>query len=207
VLGPKSEEEKKKIRIKKEIDTETKSEKSWVSETLGWQKKNKKIQKIDFFDPPTISLQSSKFIETDDGYICRTTTKTCSLNLTLSGIERWISYTWEYDDGDIITSKNPRSKNLSIGSHNITVVASYSWSTDILWTDAIVATVERSIIAKKPKKIKTPKTDTKKESQWVPIIVMEPDKILEDDIPYTTIALVGGILPLVLLRRFFTGMV
>jgi hypothetical protein len=28
VLGPKSEEEKKKIRIKKEIDTETKSEKS-----------------------------------------------------------------------------------------------------------------------------------------------------------------------------------
>ena len=40
---------------------------------------------MDFFDPPMIALQKSKFVETDDGYLCRTKTKTCSLNLILSG--------------------------------------------------------------------------------------------------------------------------
>ena len=52
------------------------------------RKKKKKLKKMDFFDPPSVALQKSKFIEINDGYLCRTKTKTCSLNLTLSGAEK-----------------------------------------------------------------------------------------------------------------------
>jgi hypothetical protein len=83
-------------------------------------------KKMDFFDPPTIALQKSKFTRIDDRYICRTTTRTCSLNLSLSGAEKGVVYTWEYDDGDIITSKNPRSKSFAPGVHEIIVSATYS---------------------------------------------------------------------------------
>ena len=71
---------------------------------------------MDFFDPPIITLQDSKFVEGDDRYLCRTTTRTCSLNLTLSGAEKGIIYTWYYDDGDIVTSKNRAAKNKKSGA-------------------------------------------------------------------------------------------
>ena len=162
---------------------------------------------MDFFDPPTIALQKSKFIQTDDTYLCHTTTKTCSLNLTLSGAEKGIIYTWTYDDGAVLISKNPKSRAFAPGTHEIRVAASYSGSTDILWTQTISATVEKIKKAKKPKKIKAPKSKIKKETQVTSVIVPEIENPPEDDIPYTTIALFGGILPLVLLRRFLTGII
>jgi hypothetical protein len=203
VLGPREKEEK--IKTKKEKDPS-------VTKTKESNKKlkKKKLKKMDFFDPPMITLQKSKFTEIDSHYLCRTTTKTCSLNLTLSGAEKGIVYTWTYDDGEVISSKNPKSKKLSIGSHEITVAAAYSGSTDILWTQTISAQVDKIIKPKKAKKIKAkkaPKIKIQKETKSTSIASPETEKIPEDDIPYTTMALLWGIIPLALLRRFLTGVI
>jgi hypothetical protein len=177
VLGPKPEEEKIKTKkIKDPSLTKTKKEKSWVSEASGWRKKKKLIEmyprekKMDFFDPPTVILQKSKFIEVDDLYLCRTTTKTCSLNLTLSGAEKGILYTWTYDDWDMITSKNPRSKSFAPGMHEITVSASYSGSTDVIWTQILSLQVDHIAKPKKGKKPKKVKTTKPKQSSALSLI-------------------------------------
>jgi hypothetical protein len=55
VLGPKTKEEKIKTKkIKDPSLTKTK-------ESSKKKKKKKKLKKMDFFDPPTIALQKSKF--------------------------------------------------------------------------------------------------------------------------------------------------
>ena len=64
-----------------------------------------------FFDPPKILLQKSKFTEKDNTYICYTHSKSCSLNLNLSNSQKGIVYRWKYDDGEIIVSKNPKSRS------------------------------------------------------------------------------------------------
>jgi hypothetical protein len=71
------------------------------------------------------------------------------------------------------------------------ITAAYSGSTDTLWTQTISATVEKIKKAKKPKKIKIkkPKVVTKKENQVAPVVVPVTQPIPEDDIPYTTMAL------------------
>ena len=125
---------------------------------------------MDFFDPPIIALQDSKFAEGDDRYLCRTTAKTCSLNLTLSGAEKGIIYTWYYDDGDIVTSKNPRSKSFAPGKHEITVSASYSGSTDILWTQILSVQVDHIAKPKKAKKPKAKKVTVSKKSASLSLI-------------------------------------
>jgi hypothetical protein len=169
VLGPKTEEEK--IKTKKVKDP------SLMKTKESSKKKKKKLiemypreKKMDFFDPPIVTLQDSKFVEVDDRYICRTTTKTCSLNLTLSWAKKGITYTWTYDDGDIITSKNPRSKSFSPGRHEITVSASYSGSTDILWTEILSVKVEKIIKPKKAKKPKKPKVAKTEKSPTLSLI-------------------------------------
>lgn len=203
VLGPRDKEEQVKTKkIKDPSITKTKESSK--------KPKKKKPKKMDFFDPPMIALQKSKFIFSDDRYICKTTTKTCSLNLTLSGTEKGIIYIWTYDDGEVISSKNPKSKKLSIGFHEITVAAAYSGSTDILWTRILSVEVDKIKKAKKSKKIKTkkaPKTEIKKEIKPTLVSLPETEQISEDDIPYTTIALLWGIIPLALLRRFLTGVI
>ena len=146
---------------------------------------------MDFFDPPTITLQKSKFIEIDGGYLCRTKTKTCSLNLTLSGVEKGIMYNWAYDDREVISSKNPRSQKLSLGSHEIVVAASYSGSTDVLWTQTISARVDKITKPKKAKKQKISARKTTPKKEIKPTIIHLPEaEPPTDDIPYTTLALV-----------------
>ena len=207
VLGPRDKEEQVKTKKIKDPSL-TKKKISWAADTSGWQKKKKKKKpkKMDFFDPPTITMQKSKFTETNNGYLCRTKTKTCSLNLTLSGAEKWILYTWTYDDGEVISSKNPRSKKLSLGSHKITVAASYSGSTDILWIQTISARVDKITKPKKAKKIKAkkpPKTERlKKRVQSLILPPASEQPPIENDILYTTMALISGIIPVALLRRF-----
>jgi hypothetical protein len=123
---------------------------------------------MNFFDPPMITLQKSKFTEVDDRYLCRTTTRDCSLNLTLSGAEKGIVYTWYYDDGDITVSKNPRSKSFSPGMHEITVTASYSGYTDTLWTQVLSVQVQKVTKPKKPKKPKVAKTQKSSTLSLIP---------------------------------------
>lgn len=110
VLGPRSEE--KKIEKKKK-ETKMKTE----TKELQTQKETQKQEKISemlFFDPPEIVLQDSKFVPDGDGYICRTKTKNCSINLSLSGTQSGIVYSWDYGDGERVTSKNPRSHSYNI---------------------------------------------------------------------------------------------
>jgi hypothetical protein len=65
-------------------------------------------------------------------------------------------YTWIYDNGDIVISKNPQSKALVLGNHTIRLIAGYS--TDVpLWIKDINATVIKIKTPKKPKKTKKPK--------------------------------------------------
>jgi hypothetical protein len=81
VLGPRIEEVK--IKTKKVKDPSLRGTK----QSSKIKVKKKKLKKMNFFDPPMIMLQKSKFTETDYHYLCRTTTRDCSLNLTLSGAE------------------------------------------------------------------------------------------------------------------------
>ena len=195
VLGPRDKEEK--IKTKEIKDPSLRGTK----QSSTTKTKKKKPKKMDFFDPPTISLQKSKFTITDDGYLCRTKTKTCSLNLTLSGAEKWILYTWIYDDGVTLTSKNPKSKSLSIGSHTIIVSAAYTGSTDVLWTQILSVRVDKITTPKKAKK--PPKTERlKKPVQSLILPPASEQPSVENGIPYTTMALISGIIPVALLRRF-----
>ena len=66
--------------IKPEKKTKIKKETSWIVEKPLWHKKKKKPKKLVFFDPPKIILQKSKFMQQNNRYLCRTTTKNCSLN-------------------------------------------------------------------------------------------------------------------------------
>jgi hypothetical protein len=176
VLGPKPPEEKqKKIKEKKE--------KSWDQKTSGWQKKKKKkLKKMNFFDPPLVELQKSKFISSDGIYICKTTSKTCSLNLKLNNTQKWINYTWKYDDGDSTISKNPKSKKFPIGTHNVIVSASYSGSTDVLWSHTYTIHVEK---VQKPKKPKKPKKQKIQKTRKSPI--SSPTVIYTNGIPQSHI--------------------
>lgn len=60
VLGPIDKEEI--IKVKKIKDPSLRGSK----QSSTTKKKKKKPKKMDFFDPPTITLQKSKFAETDD---------------------------------------------------------------------------------------------------------------------------------------------
>lgn len=219
VLGPRNKEELDtlEIKVKKIKDPSLRpvlrrnSPKDEGTKQSSATKTKKKPKKMDFFDPPTITLQKSKFIETDDGYLCRTKTKTCSLNLTLSGTEKWISYTWIYDDWEVMISKNPKSKALTIGTHTIEVTASYgTW--EAIWTRQIYADVSKIKKVKKPKKAKVKKTPkekivTKKVVINPPVQPRVSDPVSQDDTPYTAMALIWGIIPILLLRRILSGTV
>jgi hypothetical protein len=125
VLGPRTEEivRKGSTKANKSIAS-SQSEKSDTKSST--KKKKKKSKKIEFFNPPTLILQNpDKITYRNDVFSCRTTSKTCSINLSLSGVTKGIVYTWQYSNGDQVVSKNPRSRSLTPGVHNIHLIASY----------------------------------------------------------------------------------
>jgi hypothetical protein len=148
VLWPKPKVEKSK---------KEKLEKIVKSETDAKKKKKKKLKNMDFFDPPIIELQKSKFTRDMDTYMCKTKTKSCSLNLKLREAGKWLQYTWKYDDGTTIVSKNPKSKKFLPWIHSVILSASYSGTTDILWSQVYRIQVEKVQKIKKAKKPKQPK--------------------------------------------------
>lgn len=189
------------IKEKKSKPSSIKSQKTKIV-----KKKISKIKKITFFDPPNIVLQNSKFELKENNYICYTASKHCNLNLTLTGSQKWIMYTWIYDNGDIVISKNPQSKALVLGNHTIRLIAGYS--TDVpLWIKDINATVIKIKTPKKPKKTKKPKivqmswSILPQKSTKIPINVGVISMKNENTIPFAAMAFIGGIIPLVLLRK------
>jgi hypothetical protein len=88
VLGPRTEEivRKGSTKVKKSIAASV--DKSSDDKSLSVKKK-KKTKKIEFFDPPTLILQNpDKITYRNDVFSCRTTSKSCSINLSLSGVTK-----------------------------------------------------------------------------------------------------------------------
>lgn len=144
-LKPKEEQLKKETLPRKEK----------VSLKQSTQKK--KLKKMVFFNPPIIELQKSKFRLNGSTYICHTTSKTCSLNLSLTNVQKGIIYQWQYSDGESIVSKNPRARSFPPGTQKIRVSASYSGNANILWSEDIIVTVIQEKKPKKSKKSRSPK--------------------------------------------------
>lgn len=196
VLGPKEKEEKPpKEKIKTVKESKEKVQKSTPKKT----KKKKKIPRTLLFDPPTIVLQKSKFESIEWGYLCRTTAKTCSLNLSLSGTTKWIMYTWDFDDGTKTTSKNPKAKSFAPWTHTITLTAGYDTNTP-LWSETLKVQVIKTTKPKKPKATKPKKVVIPKAKKEVPVSE-KSIQIEEAGIPYLPLLFIGWLSPLVLLRR------
>ncbi len=170
---------------------------------LPKKKTKKKPKKMTFFDPPKIILQNSKFVEKNNRYLCLTKTKTCSLNLSLSPSQPGIIYTWIYDNGVPVTTKNPKSKILSPGMHTIEIIAGYSPDTP-LWHSTISAEVVRIKKIKKPKvaKIVHRNWSVRKPKDTTPLIQSQAVTQNSDSIAlYAIIALIGGMVLIWVLRR------
>lgn len=88
----------------------------------------------------------------------------------------------------------------------IRVTAGYA-SGSIIWTRDISAQVVKIQKAKKPKVVKPPKSAPKKDTIVTPTTPPEVEIPEEEELPYTTVALISGIMPLALLRRLIIGMV
>ena len=89
VLGPRDKEShpsQEKTPKKSTSSQGAKQPKINHSKEKHIQKKH--VKPIDFFDPPDILIQDSRFIEQNGAYTCITRTKSCGLNLTLSGAEK-----------------------------------------------------------------------------------------------------------------------
>lgn len=194
VLGPREKEETKTEKVKKVSKEKTaKTEKQK-------RKKVKKMKPMKLFDPPTVILQKSKFEKTDRGYICYTTTKSCSLNLALSGTTKGIIYTWDYGNGVNITGVNPKARSYTPWVYTIRLVAGYTPDAPI-WSEELQIQVIKTTKPKKPKVIKPPKTKIQKVEtkllSWGESIQTE-----EATLPYLPLLLlIGWLSPLMLLRR------
>lgn len=183
------------------------SKKASVTKDVSLKKKTtKKAKKVEFFDPPEILLQSTDSASKRyDGYTCYTTTKTCSFNFALSSTVQDIIYTWEYDNGTKLTSKNPKSLSLSPGKHEIILTASYDGSTP-LWSKALnlsVQTIKKATKKKVAIKKKTWASKIKEETTSPK--EMSSFELPEENphFPVESLYLVGGIGWSYLIRRKF----
>jgi hypothetical protein len=211
VLGPRTDIEKEKKMKKKETKTNDGSGELELEKEIQNQIK---IPEVSFFDPPEILLQDSKFVPDGDGYICRTKNKTCSINLVLSGTQNDIVYSWDYGDGDILISKNPRSHSYDAWDHVIRLTAGYDIDTPI-WSRDMSISVEKIASVKKSKKHKWKTTEsgflpTQEWQKWEKNAGTSFQKSVsaestETDVPYTTMVFVASVVPLVLVRRYFIG--
>ncbi len=168
VLGERQKEDK--------LIPEKKSKSKKLSSIVEKKKKKAKkikMKKFSFFEPPEIILQNNDSkTKTYQDLICMSTAKTCSFNFTLSGTVKNILYTWKYDDGTEMITKNPRSKVLKKGNHTVVLTASYDASVTPLWSKTLNLEVKQ---IKKPKKPKIPKKKSPKKPK--------KPKILEKKIP------------------------
>lgn len=209
VLGERERDKKEKIDKKYSIKAIPDKNQSIKIKN---KRKPKKPKKIVFFDPPNIVLQNSKFVENDNKYLCFTKTKNCSLNLELSAPQKWIIYSWIYDDGEVVSSNNPKSKSFIPGIHTIRLVAGYS-SDAPLWSRDIIVKVTKIWKTKKPKKIKKLKivqntwSNTWSKNDTIQNYNTPEEQKNNDEFPFVSLALIGGILPLLVFRKILTGVI
>lgn len=198
-------------REKEEV-TITKKQRSKVSKNVHdgdekWKtKKKKKLKKMTFFDPPKITLQKSKFKQEDNNtYVCYTLTKSCSLNLSLTGSQKGIVYTWKYDDGEIVVSKNPKSRSFAPGFHKIQIIAWYT-SDNPLWIENIEVKVIKISKWKKKKKVKRVQNSWSIQDTESKNIEQNHDlweQKSQQNTPMTVLAFLWGLMPILILRKVF----
>lgn len=200
VLGNQDTKKEESQKIEKKTKIKSTQVKTKKIEKIKIKKSNKTI----FFEPPEIILQKSHFTKSENGFICHTTKKSCSLNLTLSWAQKWIVYAWRYDNGELQVSKNPRSQALSLGKHTIQIIAWYSDNTP-LWTQDISIQVVKNKKSKKIKVTKKTKKGTKKIIEKQTQSIEKPEILVsnnsKEDFPFTSIAILIGIFPIALLRK------
>ncbi|NRH21280.1 lamin tail domain-containing protein [Candidatus Gracilibacteria bacterium] len=200
VLGNQDTKKEESQKIEKKTKIKSTQVKTKKIEKIKIKKSNKTI----FFEPPEIILQKSHFTKSENGFICHTTKKSCSLNLTLSGAQKGIVYAWRYDNGELQVSKNPRSQALSLGKHTIQIIAGYSDNTP-LWTQDISIQVVKNKKSKKIKVTKKTKKGTKKIIEKQTQSIEKPEILVsnnsKEDFPFTSIAILIGIFPIALLRK------
>lgn len=90
------------------------------------EKKKKKMKPVVFFDIPELVVQNKNpdNIEVSGNrYSCYTKTKTCSINFTLTGTQKWYTYEWIFpnQNGGYI-SKNPRSFAFPVGDSDLHII-------------------------------------------------------------------------------------
>jgi hypothetical protein len=203
----------KKVTEVKESTKTTKSPKKKTEKTSTAKEKQKKkkvrLKKFSFFDPPEILIQN-KDLKTKkySGFVCTSTTKTCSFNFTLSWTTKNIIYSWVFDDGTVIESKNPRSKVFSKWVHTVMVSARYIGTDVSLWSESIqlkVLQIKKPKKPKKPKKISPKKKVTKspKVKKWTTEMTLSPFVTPNEDrsLPYELIYLLSWVGSIYLFRR------
>lgn len=186
--------------------------KKWYTQK---KKQLMKKQAVMFYNPPTIVLQKSKadiqIFSTQ--YVCRTTGKQCSINLTLSGALKWYTYEWMAPRArnknlpTVYISKNPKSLSFPLGRSRITLRVRAS-NGEILSEMSREVIVEKKIKPKKqkkPKKLKKKKVSTPKPKK---IILSEDQTETESGSDrsiliwiLSLILLSGGVITVWVLRR------
>lgn len=201
VLWPREKEEskiskKQKTKVSKSLADKDKKQKA---------KKKLKPKKMIFFDPPQITLQKSKFSEIDNMYVCYTRTKSCSLNLSLTGSQKGIVYTWKYDDGDIVVSKNPKARSFTPWFHKIQIIAWYT-SDNPLWIKNLEVKVIKISKSKKKKKVKIVQNSwsiSNVKNKNIDQIQDLWEQKSQQNTPMTVLAFLWGLMPILILRKVF----
>ena len=186
--------------VEKKPKTKTKKE---TKEAPNKKKTSKKKKlKMSFFTPPIVVLQSKKVVSTtEEIYTCTTSTKKCSLNLTLSGAQKGMTYIWSYPDGREVVSKNPKSEPFPIGKHEIKLSIVYSGSTDVLWQKIFSFSVIKEQKIKKPKKPKKTKQSQKSKTQEEVSLQSLTDEEFPPENPLLPVVFSSTLFGILFLRR------
>ncbi|PID84199.1 hypothetical protein CSB09_02180 [Candidatus Gracilibacteria bacterium] len=115
-------------------------------EVLGKQEKKKRKKKKKRTNNklflPEIVIQNPKYVRKTLGgvYVCESTRKTCSVNFTLTGTTRGLSYKWNINNKEI-KKKNPRSQKFLPGIYTGNVEIYDKESSHLLWKKVFIIKV------------------------------------------------------------------
>lgn len=171
VVWPKPKEEKIK-------STKSETKKKITIIPVKKRKKYKKI-KMRFFTPPSVILQWKTWVKIHEWeYVCQAKTKNiCTINFSLTWVEKGYESTWIIDEKEVYRGKNPKSWKFSVWIHEIKILTYRKWST--LASDETKLSVRVLAQVKMAKKKKVKKVLVKKSKKVVPKLI--PEAHAEDE--------------------------
>lgn len=184
VISPTLMPEKEKVEVVKKVKEKKGKEISVTKEETSTKKK--KLKPILFFDPPDIFLQNKNLANISIAgktYICRTRTKTCSMNFFLTGAQKGYTYEWEFPgQSGAYISKNPRSFAFLVWTSEIHLTVR-DLAGNILSEDTSTVVVEKII---KPRKAKKPKKKVSEKIQKPKVNSSSQESIVIPEVPEDT---------------------